>query len=367
MRLLMTALFLNSEHNANGFSHTWAGKLAERVEKLYVVALSVGRHELPANTRVLSMGRERGISRPAMLLNFHRHVAPLVLGGHVDGVFVQQAEYTAIMAAPYTKLRGVPMVLFKAHSRSLRPSLRVANVLIDRALTSTPAAYPIDTPKKMVTGQGIDVDFFAPPASRPSEDGRKRVVSVGRISPIKRIETQIEAARILAARGRRDFRLHVYGHDFDPAYGERLRAMTAGYGLQDFVRFEGPLEYRSIPVVYRGAHLLVHTCDTESLDKVVLEAMACEVPAITSIQAYAPEIGPRGEQLVVPIGDAERLADRMAWVLDMDPPTHQALGRELRARVVALHSVDGFADRVVQILTDLRAGRTPYVLGREAA
>lgn len=67
-----------------GFTHTWVNKLAERVEKLYVLSLAVGRRSLRENVELYSMGKERGHSRLERLVNFNRVVA---------GLFLNKVEY----------------------------------------------------------------------------------------------------------------------------------------------------------------------------------------------------------------------------------------------------------------------------------
>ena len=67
-----------------GFTHTWVSKLAERVERLYVLALAVGRHSLRENVELFSMGKEQGHSRLERLVNFNRVVARLVLNKDVQ-------------------------------------------------------------------------------------------------------------------------------------------------------------------------------------------------------------------------------------------------------------------------------------------
>lgn len=374
LRLLMTAQAIDQDHPILGFSHTWAAKLAGLVERLHVVTLHLGKHDLPSNVTVTSLGGERGSGKLAKLIAFHRAVAPLVLGRKVDGIFVQQTEINAILAAPYAKLLRVPLVLFKGHSRSLRPSLRVANALIDRALTSTPAAYPIDTPKKVVTGQGIDVDVFTPalapegvPAGgqkrargRKKAGGPKRIISVGRLAPIKRYAVQIEAANILInQKGRKDFTLHIYGGPDPPSHAAELTALIKNHGLEETVFLEGPMDFRRMPEVYRGAHALVHTCATESLDKAVLEAMACGVPAITSIQSYRPVMGVSADTLVCRPGDAADLAAKMEGVLALPSADYHTLGSALRDTVVRDHSVDRLVAQLVEVIQELRRGKSP--------
>lgn len=84
MRVLMITQKVDLEDDILGFTHTWVNKLAERVERLYVLALAVGRHSLRDNVKLLSTGKERGNSRLERLVNFNRVVAKLILNKDVQ-------------------------------------------------------------------------------------------------------------------------------------------------------------------------------------------------------------------------------------------------------------------------------------------
>lgn len=351
----MTTQSVDQAHPILGFSHTWASKLAQRVQSLAIIALSVGEHNLPANVTVHSLGKERGVGRAGKFLNFQRIIAPLALRGAIDGIFVQQTEINAILATPYAKWRGIPLVLFKGHSRSLRPTLRIANRFIDCAITSTAAGYPIETAKKIVIGQGIDVDRFKPEGGMGPCRKRKRVISVGRLSPIKRYEVQIEAVkRLVHQRHRDDVDLYIYGGSDPIEYYDKLKSLVKSSNLQEHIHFKGPVSFLQMPDVYRTADLMIHTCDTDSLDKVVLEAMSSGVPAITSIHSYQNELGHYSNVLISHPDDPADLACKMEAVLDLRATDYRAIAQELREMVVRKHSVDHLADRIVAIIQELR-------------
>lgn len=356
MRLLMTTQCLDSTHPVLGFSHTWAAKLAERVARLDIVALELGRVALPENVSVWSLGKEWGSRRPKRFVRFQRYVAPLILSGRIDGVFVQQTEINALLAAPWALLRRTPIVLFKGHSRSLRPSLRLANRLVDAVVTSAPAAYPIDTRKKIVTGQGIDVDRFA--VARPRAR-TPHVIAVGRYSPIKRYEIVIEAARLLRERGRRDVRFSFHGPPDDRGYRERLAEHVHASGLGETIHLLDGVPFPEVPALYAGCDLVAHPCDTESLDKAVLEAMACGRPAVTSIQSYRAVLGADADALVFRPGDAGDLARKLEAVLAQPTEARCALGMRLREIVKRDHSVDHLMDQLVELFGALGRGWRP--------
>ena len=183
MRVLMITQKVDLDDDILGFTHTWVNKLAERVERLYVLALAVGGHSLRDNVKLFSMGKERGNSRPGRLINFNRVVARLVLSRKVDLVFIHMCPRYAILAAPYAKLMRVPMVMWFTHS-SVNNELRIAHFLVDKVVTASRESFRLKSDKVVITGHGIETSRFKPLDVCRKGD-TKVILSVGRISPIK--------------------------------------------------------------------------------------------------------------------------------------------------------------------------------------
>ena len=101
------------------------------------------------------------------------------------------------------------------------------------------------------------------------------------------------------------------------------------------------------------AQVVVNVSATGSLDKAVLEAMACAVPVVTSNEAFVPLLAPWREQLLAPPDDAEALARRIQDLLSLDQEERAALGMALRALVQREHSMQRL---VANLLAVLRSG-----------
>ena len=56
--------------------------------------------------------------------------------------------------------------------------------------------------------------------------------------------------------------------------------------LKGKAKFVGPITYLDMPRFYHSAKLFVNASTTGSLDKTVLEALACAVPVRTSNEAF---------------------------------------------------------------------------------
>ena len=334
-----------------GFTHTWVNKLAERVVHLHVLALSVGRHQLRDNVTLYSMGKERGAGRLRRFVNFNRVVAPLVLHRQVDVVFVHMVPLYAILAAPWAKLSCVPIMMWFTH-KSANWKLKLAHWLVDWVVMASVESFRLSSDKVMVTGHGINTEAFRPVGGDRSERPFT-VLSVGRISPIKDYETLIEAADILVnRRGQRDLRFIVVGDVGTPkqvAYRERLLVEVQQRELVENFEFVGSMPHRQVETYYQQADLFVNLSHTDSLDKAVLEAMACGLVPLTSNIAFGPLLGRLATRLMFAVRDAQDLAGKIEQLAQLSEMERETLGREMRSIVVQQHSVQGLMDRLVEV------------------
>jgi len=115
----------------------------------------------------------------------------------------------------------------------------------------------------------------------------------------------------------------------------------------------GARPYREVPELYRRATLLVNASLTGSVDKVVLEAMACERPVLTCNESFEHvfrSLGADAERLVFAPGDGAGLAARISALLDSGAAERAALGTRLRRIVAAEHEVDALMARLVDVM-----------------
>ncbi len=357
MRLLMVTQRIDLDDSILGFAHIWASKLAERIEKLYILALWLGRHSLPSNVEVYSVGKERGIGKIRRFINFNKAVAEIILSKKVNGVFIHQCPIYAILCSPYTKLVGIPMVSFYGH-KSVNPTLRIAHILLDKVVTSSEEGFRINSKKKTVISQGIDTDLFKPLNIQSINGNNKRkILSVGRISPIKNYETLIEAANILINEKKRsDIEFEVIGDVGTKAqetYFESLKGLVQKYNLQNYFYFRGAVPNREVAGYYQRCDIHVNLCPTGGMDKAVLEAMACGKVVLVSNETFRGILGSYSGMMVFEESKAEELSQKIEEILHLDDKIISNIGQDLRQIVVTNHSVEGFMDRLVGVFNRL--------------
>ncbi len=105
---------------------------------------------------------------------------------------------------------------------------------------------------------------------------------------------------------------------------------------------------REIAGIYASAGVLVNNMRSGALDKVVFEAAASCLPVVVSNPGFDSLVAGIEPSLQFPQDDARALARRIEGLLSAGPEARARIGRELRVRVERDHSVEHWADGVVE-------------------
>lgn len=110
-----------------------------------------------------------------------------------------------------------------------------------------------------------------------------------------------------------------------------LDGLLGNANLKALVRCLGPRE--DLTAVYSGLDLLILSSLAEGTANVLLEAMACEVPCVTTDAGDCARLV-ADARFVAPRSDSAALADRAIAVLELDLHTRDELGVMLRRRML---------------------------------
>jgi glycosyltransferase involved in cell wall biosynthesis len=206
-----------------------------------------------------------------------------------------------------------------------------------------------------VVPYGVDTARFKPDPQRRSAPGEKlKLLFVGRINQRKGIKYLLEALRLL---GSNDVHLTVCGRVVD--------------GLELFRSFTGQVEVRpsvssaELVAAYRSADIFVFPSVAEGFGQVLLEALACGLPILSTTHTAAPDLIEDGVQgFIVEPRRPDLIADRIDWALH-----HRAEVAEMgsQARLCAEQFTwQRFRDGVVQAVEAFAAsGATGAATGRK--
>ena len=182
-----------------------------------------------------------------------------------------------------------------------------------------------------------------------SDVSAHRVIAVGRLDYQKGFDRLIQAWKLIQERDEfKDWHLDIFGQG---EWHDMLQKMISDFGLEQTVRINRPTN--RIGNEYAHSSLIVMTSNYEGFGMVLVEAMACGVPAI----AFDCKCGPKdiirhGENgLLVANGDIQGLAGAMMKLMG-DDALRQRMAGHAKA-VVDAYSEEAVMDKWIRLFTGL--------------
>lgn len=198
--------------------------------------------------------------------------------------------------------------------------------------------------KLEVSRLGVDPQVFTPKPFK-SDPEVFEVICVGRLTPAKGQHILVAAIGALVAAGRR-VRLRIVGDGPDRASLER---QVKTLGLGDQVIFEGAVNQDRIRELYAQADAFSIPSFAEGIPVVLMEAMAMEIPCVTTRITGIPELIRDGvDGLLVAPSDSDELAAAIARLMD-DPELRERLAKSGRQRVLEQYDLAKNVDRLAAL------------------
>jgi glycosyltransferase involved in cell wall biosynthesis len=128
-----------------------------------------------------------------------------------------------------------------------------------------------------VIPNGVDFVQYHP-AENPKKTDKLRLITVGRLSPTKRVNMLIDAIKILMSRG---YKIQFTIVGGGSAEG-KLKQLILKNNLDSCIEMTGRVEHEKMPQLYRDSDLYVSASMQEGMSNSMLEALACGLPIITT-------------------------------------------------------------------------------------
>ena len=206
-----------------------------------------------------------------------------------------------------------------------------------------------------VVHSGVDTEKLRPRAGARTP-GCVRVLNVAALSARKGHRDLLAAHALLRERGH-DVELTIVGDGPERA---GLEAEAARLGIAGTVTFAGALAHDDVVARYAEADVFCLPSYAEGVPTVLMEAMACGVPVVSTRINGTPELVTDGESgtLVAP-GQPAALADALeALVADEQRRTrHGEAGRRRVVEAFELHAAAGAVRAVLRAAAPRRPGR----------
>jgi glycosyltransferase involved in cell wall biosynthesis len=352
--LLLFNLMTDRDDPILGFTTEWINALAPFFEKIFVVTMTRGVVEVPHNVLAYSVGKEQGLSEFRRTIRFYQIVLKIVSTEHIDVCFVHMIAIFAVLFFPFALLYRIPVLLWYCHTATPR-TLRIAHRMVDRVVTCSSEGFRLSSSKLKIIGHGINTDIFKPAADTSAGD-IFRIVTVGRLSPIKRCDILIQAVQETVASGARNISFTIVGglersDTFE--YEAYLKRMVSDGKLDSIITFTGPVPFHAVPAAYQEADLFLHACNTGGIDKAVLEAMSSGCIVLSSNHAFKTIFGELSGLLFVPENEPKQFAAHIKKISRLPLEERRALGSRLRQVVIDNHSLKRLTAQLVQELQAL--------------
>lgn len=270
------------------FTSLWVKEFANQGFKVTVICLEKGKHSFdPKEVKVYSLGRERGWPTWLSFLWFQI----LIWTIKHERVFVHMnPRWLAAYWPRWFVGRKSTYLWYTHYTQPL--SLKIGARFVKRMFAATEDCLPQynNDQRKVVTGHGIDLDFWnTDPIAMDQREPITNFLAVHRISRSKRIDIVLKALKLLP----KEYTLIHYGRPqdtrSDPEYYEEIKRLVDSPELKGRVRFMGPVPMPELRKIYPRYWIMVNMVP-DTIDKTVLEAMYCGVrPVIT--RGHAEAIG----------------------------------------------------------------------------
>jgi glycosyltransferase involved in cell wall biosynthesis len=335
MRLLFVTQALDLDDPVLSAYHGWVAEVATHFDRIDAVCLKEGRHTLPANVRVHSLGKEKGRAHSFVYALRFLGLAWRLRHSY-DAVFVHMNQEYLLIAGWLWKLMGKRMYLWRNHyAGSLATD--IAASFCDKVFCTSKHSYTAKYRKTVLMPVGVDTTRFSPDASVLRVP--RSILFFARMSPSKRPEILLEALALLHARGVA-FSASLVGSALpkDEAYLAALKRRANDVELGATVVFRDGISNEQAPDLYRAHQVFVNTSPSGMLDKTMFEAAASGCVVLAASDDWKTLAGEGAW-----FSDARTLADKLEAAL----ATPGALVHE---RIAAEHSLARLGARLAEVV-----------------
>ena len=347
MKLLITTQAVDLDDQVLGFFHAWIAKLAAEVDEVHVICLKEGRHTLPSNVFVHSLGKPS--SPPAdMIYHITLRLGYIIRFYRIlwkcrdsfDAVFIHMNPEYAVLGGLLWRAWGKRIVLWRNH-KMYSPIMRLGVMFSEVVCFTSPDAYVARYRKSVQMPVGIDTDVFKPDAPQ-----RGTVLFLGRFDAVKKPDIFLEAIAQLEREGV-PLRVDVYG---DASLGRERYAtdLKEKYRGLKSVSFHAGISHEATSAIYGTHDIYVNLTPSGSFDKTIGEAMAAGCVVVCANRAVREAIP---AEHLVSSEDAESVALGIKSALALTDAERRDVVERERSYVEREHSLSLLVRRLVSICT----------------
>jgi glycosyltransferase involved in cell wall biosynthesis len=309
-----------------------------------VVCLSEGVYDLPKNVEVLSLGKERNVSKLSYILNFYKFL--ILKHADYDRVFVHMNQEYMLLGGLIWRLFNRGSIMWRNH-----PSggllTRLAVCMANGVMCTSKDSYTAKFKKTVIMPVGVDTNIFSPITEKREANS---LLLLGRIAPIKNVHLFIEALVALANTGV-SFHADIYGNPGvnDQEYYKTVRANSRSLEDKGLLTFFPGIPNNATPFVYGKHDIFVNATPSGAFDKTIIEAMACGCIVLTS-NSSLHDVLPN--TFLFKEGDVSDLAQKLNNALSLADDKKESV-REYNRTTAKNHDITFLMKKIVTIASSL--------------
>ena len=360
MKLLILTQKVDINDDLLGFMHGWIAEFAKHCENVTVICLQKGEYELPNNVKVLSLGKEKHFNSECddSMRLFHCSIVPLLYclrfykyiwqeRKNYDSVFVHMNKEYVLLGGLFWRIWKKKILLWYNH-RYGNKFVIAAIKLADAVFYTSPFSFAAKFSKARQMPAGIDVNLFR--RDKSVEKIKNSLLFLGRISPVKKVDVLIGAAKLLEKRNM-DFVLSIAGEagEKDAEYFNEIKEQAGGLCQRQKVKFFGKLPNYKTPKLYNQNEIFINLTDSGSLDKTTLEAMSCEGMVIVCNKFFEKIFPPEWHDLLIFKEKNEKdLAEKIIGLINLNKTRKEEMGKKSREIIIENHNLKKLVKNIVE-------------------
>ncbi len=288
------------------------------------------------------------------------------VGAGPDLIHAHYAYPDGLAAVHLGRKRGIPVVV-TVHGHDIkdlaagkwRPVVTealegaAAVIAVSQELAELVRRLGVDADKVKVIPNGVDGEVFKPvdgaAGGHRSDDARRHLLYVGRFRVDKGLNVLLEAMAALRASGR-DLQLTLVGGSTATGAAQPFQREASRLGVADCVEFVDEVPWSELPARMSAADLFVLPSFTEGFPLVLVEALACGLPIVSTRCGGPVEVVEKQVGELVEVNDVADLQRGIAEVLDHYDSYDRAA---IRQRALERFDYRRIAERIFAVYGEL--------------
>ncbi len=212
--------------------------------------------------------------------------------------------------------------------------------------------FGVQRKKIKIIPAGIAPEFLKP-VDRRGRSGVLKILMVGRLARVRRIELLLKAVKNLTF----PYEVILVGGEERTSSSEKsgyldeLKGLARDWNVENHVRWEGPQKRADLMKYYSEADVFVYPSRYENFGQPLLEAAASGLPIIATPIGVARDLVEEGETGFLVPADPEIISERLTQL--RDSRLRESMGEAIRKKVGDNFSWDRIVSQYIELYKSL--------------